>query len=216
MNCKICASNSPVFFSDKRTFYKCPYCSLIFTNETLVGEQAEKHYKDQWDDQDEQFWKDRASDLHSLISQHLATPGKVLDFGSGSGKLTEALKERGVDVTPLDPMTHGYLKDQNYSDKFDVIIAIEVIEHLTDLWKEFAELDKVLSKNGIMIFSTLLTNLFIDLPESQSKESFAGWTYKDDPTHVCFYSNRAISVLAKISGYESFVYGHNLFVLKRA
>ncbi len=123
--------------------------------------------------------------------------------------------QRGFDITPLDPMSTGYLKDQHYTDKFDVIITIEVIEHLTDLWSEFTELDKVLSDDGIMIFSTLLTNTFIELPAEESRRQFSLWEYKDDPTHVSFFNNKAFAVLSKIAGYTSWAYGHNLVVLKR-
>jgi len=215
MNCKICASNSPEFFHDKRTFYLCPFCSLIFTDETLIGEEADQHYKQQWDNQDEQFWVDRAEDLLALILRHKGTPKRILDFGSGSGKLSDQFKNRGFDITPLDPMTTGYLKDQHYTEQFDVIISIEVIEHITDLWQEFTELDKVLSDDGIMIFSTLLTNTFIELPLEGARQHFATWEYKDDPTHVSFFNDKAIAVLSKIAGYTSWSYGNNLFVIKR-
>ena len=65
--------------------------------------------------------------LLQLIGNY-RTPSRILDFGSGSGEMTNEFLKRGFDVTPLEPMTHGYLKDQNYSSKFDVVIAVEVIE----------------------------------------------------------------------------------------
>jgi len=74
MNCKICATNSPVFFVDKGTFYRCPFCSLIFTDETLSGAKADQHYQQQWDNQQEAFRVQRVDDLLTLISHHRSTP----------------------------------------------------------------------------------------------------------------------------------------------
>jgi len=116
------------------------------------------------------------------------SPQHILDFGSGSGEMTHEFRTRGYNVTPLEPMTHGYLKDQNYPVKFDVVIAVEVIEHLLEPWDELREIEKVMTPNGIVVFTSLLTNPFIDRPDAGNQ--FKNWWYKDDPTHVSFFSIR--------------------------
>jgi 2-polyprenyl-3-methyl-5-hydroxy-6-metoxy-1,4-benzoquinol methylase len=110
-------------------------------------------------------------------------------------------------------MIHGYLENQHYPQKFDVVIAIEVIEHLPNLWHELYEIDKVLIENGIMVFSTLLTSSFLDLVIKA--EVFKTWGYKDDQTHVNFFSDRSIFVLAQIGGYKAYIHGKNCFVLRK-
>jgi SAM-dependent methyltransferase len=209
--CPICHASPALFFQDQRTFYKCPECSLIFTENFPEKDVEEKHYKDQWATTDPNFWKQQVDVLVQLIGNY-RKPSRILDFGSGSGEMTNEFRERGYDVTPLEPMTHGYLKDQNYSAQFDVVIAVEVIEHLREPWKEILEIEKVLAPDGIVIFSTLLTNAFIDRPDAS--EQFKNWWYKDDPTHVSFFCNRVLSKMADIKNYDIDIFGDKVFVLK--
>lgn len=96
-------------------------------------------------------------------------PERILDFGSGNGDLTRELENRGLRVTPLEPIMHGYLKDQRYSEPFDAIFAVEVIEHLPDVWGELRQMERVLAPGGVVVFTTLLTNTFIDLPNAAEK-----------------------------------------------
>lgn len=211
-SCRICQTPSLLFFQNQRTFFKCPECSLVFTEDIPAKEAEEKHYKDQWATTDPNFWKSQVDVLLRLIDNYLM-PTRILDFGSGSGEMTNEFLKRGYDVTPLEPMTHGYLKDQNYSAKFDVVIAVEVIEHLLKPWEELNEIENVLTPDGIVIFSSLLTNSFIDRPDA--KEQFKSWWYKDDPTHVSFYCTHALSKMADMKNYDIDIFDDKVFVLKR-
>ena len=211
-SCRICHASSPLFFRDLRAFYKCPECCLIFTFDLPGKEAEETHYKNQWTTTDTSFWKKQVDVLLQLIDNY-RTPTRILDFGSGSGEMTNEFRQRGYDVTPLEPMTHGYLKDQNYSSKFDVVIAVEVIEHLPEPWEELNEIENVLAPDGIVIFSSLLTNSFIDRPDAH--EQFKNWWYKDDPTHVSFFCNRVLSKMADMKNYDIDIFDDKAFVLKR-
>lgn len=213
MNCRICEAESPLFYSDSRRFYKCPSCALIFTNETAGDAAAEKHYKSQWDNTDGDFWKRQVDGLLSVIHKYKMPVGRLLDFGSGSGEITKEFQTRGIEATPLDPMINGYLKDQNYPHKFDVVVGVEVIEHLPNMWEELKEIERYLSNNGIILFTTILTESFIN--SANELDVFKRWWYKDDPTHVSFFCNKSIFRLAEIMRYTADIYGPQLFVLKR-
>ena len=52
----------------------------------------------------------------------------------------------------LEPMGYGYLKDQSYLFLFDAVVAIKVIEHLSNAWEELQELEKVLKPEVIIVF----------------------------------------------------------------
>ena len=165
MKCKVCRTESMLFLHTDRRFFRCPSCWFIFTHDSVSREDEEQHYKGQWED-------DRAGALDEFcrfslkVIRKYREPNRILDFGSGSGGLTEAFRKRGMTVTPLEPMIHGYLKDQEYEEKFDVVVGVEVIEHLPDFWDELHCLEKNLASDGIMVFSTLLTSPFIESPES--------------------------------------------------
>lgn len=210
--CRICNSSSTLFFQDNRQFFKCSECRLIFSEDFPGKEDEENHYKTQWETTDPDFWKSQVDVLVSLINNY-RTPKRILDFGSGSGEMTREFQQRGYDITPLEPMIHGYLKDQNYPAPFDVVIAVEVLEHLLDPWNEIREIENVLEPDGIIIFSTLLTNEFIDRPDAA--EHFKNWWYKNDPTHIGFFCNHVLSKMADIGNYDIDIIGDKVFVLKR-
>ena len=137
---------------------------------------------------------------------------KILDFGSGSGELAQELQRRGYRVIALEPMTDGYLKDQSYPFLFDAVFAIEVIEHLPNVWEELQEIEKVLKPEGVIVFSTRLTNPFVDLPDAA--EQFKEWWCKDAPTHMSFFCNKTLSVMAEKGGYTIEIFGDKFFVIK--
>ena len=100
----------------------------------------------------------------------------ILDIGCGGGLLSEPMAKLGAKVTGLDVVekniktasTHAESQglDINYvhstvedisdkEDKFDVILNMEVIEHVSDVNLFINSCSKVLSSNGIMVFATL-------------------------------------------------------------
>jgi len=212
--CRICKFPSTLFYRDERTFFKCPNCALIFTNDLPKKAIEENHYKTQWQTTDPDFWGSQATSLISYIGNYGILPDnhRILDFGSGSGELAQELQRRGYRVTALEPMTEGYLKDQNYPFLFDAVFAIEVIEHLPHVWEELQEIEKVLKPEGIIVFSTRLTNPFIDLPDAVGQ--FKEWWYKDDPTHISFFCNQTLSVMAEMKNYSIEIFGDKIFVIK--
>jgi 2-polyprenyl-6-hydroxyphenyl methylase/3-demethylubiquinone-9 3-methyltransferase len=115
--------------------------------------------------------------IRACVARHFGRPGlkglKVLDVGCGAGILTEALAKEGAIVTGLDASeeliksarTHGKgIINLSYrcgaiedltGEKFDLVTALEVVEHVSapeDFVKNCAG---VLDKKGLMIFSTL-------------------------------------------------------------
>ncbi len=212
MECRICKSSSPLFFENGRQFFRCSRCLFIFSPDQVSLGEEHAHYKKQWGGAEPESWEAKAKILLNVILQY-GTPASILDFGSGCGSLTEALNRLGVATTPLEPMVHGYLKDQNYETKFDAVIGVEVIEHLPDPVTELKEIEKVLAPGGVMLFSTLMTNAFVKHP--QASEHFKGWWYKDDPTHVGFYCNEALDALSTLGSYDVDVFADQLFAIRK-
>jgi hypothetical protein len=65
----------------------------------------------------------------------------------------------------METMNNGYLKDQQYLYLSNVV-AVKVIEHLSNIWKELEHIEKVPELESIIVFSTGLTNLLIELPDA--------------------------------------------------
>lgn len=103
----------------------------------------------------------------------------VLDIGCGGGLVSEGLSKIGATVTGVDFIKENikvakmhakknnlkinyFVKDfekEKITSKYDVIIILEVLEHLNN-WEEFIKKIKIsLNRNGTLIISTINRNL---------------------------------------------------------
>ena len=101
---------------------------------------------------------------------------KLLDVGCGGGLLCEPMSKLGADVTGVDIVekniktASAHAKDNKLpikylvntveelatkKQKYDVILNMEVIEHVSDVSLFIESCSHLLSKNGIMIFASL-------------------------------------------------------------
>jgi 2-polyprenyl-3-methyl-5-hydroxy-6-metoxy-1,4-benzoquinol methylase len=112
----------------------------------------------------------------------------VLDFGCGPGPaLATMFKEAGFDVSIYDAF---FAPDTSVLKLayFDAITTTEVVEHLHHPAEIFDNLVSYLAPHGVL---GIMTKTVIDA------ERFANWHYKNDQTHVCFYSAATFDYLAE-------------------
>jgi len=104
---------------------------------------------------------------------------KILDIGCGGGLLCEPLNRLGAKMTGIDAAKnnikvaqmhsqemgleieyqHCSPENLNFTDEFDVILNMEVVEHVSDLNLFIKNCSKLIKKNGIMFIATLNKNL---------------------------------------------------------
>jgi 2-polyprenyl-3-methyl-5-hydroxy-6-metoxy-1,4-benzoquinol methylase len=115
-------------------------------------------------------------DVFELLKQYLKPGMHVLDFGCGQGAFSQRLVDAGmvVDVCDLDTaqvkakVNKKYQADLNIQsvqdlipDKYDVIVAMEIIEHLHNPWKYLNDSISLLKAGGIIVLSTPNISNFI-------------------------------------------------------
>jgi SAM-dependent methyltransferase len=94
-------------------------------------------------------------------------PGKALDLGAGQGAISQALKDRGFEVTATDVNTAQFrasgvpcLKlDLNrplpFPDgSFDLVMAIEILEHLESPRAFLREIFRLVRPGGLAVVTT--------------------------------------------------------------
>lgn len=121
-----------------------------------------KNHREHW------WFQARKEIIRILLKKNLKTKtNKLLDFGSGSGVNIDMLQEFGkIFVFEKDHQTYKFLKKNykknknakilkslNHNNKFDVILAADVIEHIKDDKKIINYLSNKLKKNGLLLIT---------------------------------------------------------------
>ncbi|MDA9557905.1 class I SAM-dependent methyltransferase [Vibrio sp.] len=193
-NCPLCQSSSVThYYQDKhREYFQCLQCDLVFVNpEQRLEKQAEKAHYDLHDNNPEDIgYRQFLSRIADPIVSRVVPNSSGLDFGCGPGPtLSVMLEEMGHQVALYDIYYHP--NEQVLEAQYDFLTATEVIEHLYTpnvIWNQWLSLVKPKGWIGLM------TKMVID------KEAFSRWHYKNDPTHVIFFSRKTFEFLAQRDG----------------
>jgi len=188
--CPLCRlSKGSPFYQDSREYLCCPACSLVFVHPQhfLSPEEEKSVYDQHQNSSNDPRYRSFLGRLFTPLSQRL-TPGACgLDFGSGPGAtLNLMFDEVGHVMQIYDPF---YAPDvQPLQLHYDFITATEVLEHLHHPRLELDRLWSCLKPNGWL---GIMTKRVLD------QEAFSAWHYKNDPTHVCFFSIETFQWLAE-------------------
>ncbi len=130
----------------------------------------------------------------------------ALDFGGGDGLLCRLLRDYGINCFVRDKYARpGYAQGFTEPDfrRPDLVIAFEVLEHLTDPASELDELFE--ADPPVVLVST-------DLFSTQAQD----WWYlaPESGQHVFFYSRRALELIAAKYRYELLVSGNFILFVK--
>lgn len=192
--CVLCSSSGcAVYCEDNiRTYFRCPACGLVFVPKEfhLDLEEEKRRYGKHTNYKNN---KDYVEYLSTVADQALALPvqsPRVLDFGSGPEQvLADILTRRGVKCASHDPL-YGIFADMG-GEKFDIIVACEVFEHLRDIQKEIRLISRLLKPDGLVYVHTQLYDDVKDFPS---------WWYIKDLTHINFFCEKTMQTMADMMG----------------
>jgi SAM-dependent methyltransferase len=205
--CPLCLQSftSAVFCVDKvRDFYRCPHCCLIFVPPLyfLSLEQEKAEYDQHQNSPDDPGYRSFLSKLFLPVQNRIAPNSKGLDFGSGPGPtLSVMFEEQGHTVSLYDPI---YAADKSVlSGKYDFVCASEVVEHFHKPAKDLDLLWSLVKPGGWLGIMT---------GTAQDRKAFTTWRYKDDLSHVAFFSMETMEWLAGKWQAELHTAGKNVFL----
>ncbi|MEH6583041.1 MAG: class I SAM-dependent methyltransferase [Halioglobus sp.] len=209
-HCPLCAVNDcGHFFSDRRREYlRCEVCALVFVPPEfyldLAQERAE--YDKHENNVDDPGYRTFLSRLAVPLLDGLAPASRGLDFGCGPGPaLAQMLRDAGHDMAVYD--SYYAPDDSVLGAAYDFICATEVVEHLHQPGNELGRLWGMLRPGGQLGVMTKLVH---------DREAFATWHYKNDPTHVCFFSRSTWQWWAQRQGARVRFMGSDVILLARS
>ena len=189
--CPLCGSSeTDLYHADtKREYFQCENCGLIFVPEKYFLSQKEEkaRYDLHKNTPDNKGYVNFLSRLVFHMNEVVFPGSSGLDFGSGPEPvLAKMFTAEGYPVVTYDAY---YATDRSVlKKKYDFIPVAEVIEHLREPEKEMKMLWDCLNPGGWLGIMTKF------LPEE--KEEFVNWSYKNDLTHICFFSKTSLEWIA--------------------
>ncbi|MCW8877857.1 MAG: class I SAM-dependent methyltransferase [Kangiellaceae bacterium] len=194
MECPLClANNISDYAEDKRRHYlACAQCSLVFVPSQFhlppQQEKAEydKHQNSPRDKGYRKFLSRLTIPLFKQLGSRKSDFIAGLDFGCGPGPtLSVMAEEEGLQVSDYDLF---YFPDPKLLEQqYSFITMTEVIEHVSKPALLLDTLDSMLLPGGILAVMT---------KRVLGPEAFNQWHYKNDPTHICFYSEATFNWIA--------------------
>ncbi|MBD2292365.1 class I SAM-dependent methyltransferase [Anabaena sphaerica FACHB-251] len=158
--------------------------------------------------------------LLSILSEKSQPGAKILDLGCGNGSLSNVICQHGYEVVGMEESPSGVaIANNNFpncrfiqgsiydssppelENAFDVVISVEVIEHLF-YPKELVKLArKFLKPGGYLILTTpyhgYLKNLALALSGKMDNHFTVLW----DGGHIKFFSVKTLTQLLESEGY---------------
>lgn len=199
---------------------RCQKCGLLFT-EDYAADRSHLYDGSYWlwdaeSGEEEKLIREAKKTAFALqlgnLKKHIEPEGrKILDVGTGFGYLLEVASEMGFDCRGLDisekaveisskkfpaKITKGNLISANYdSEYFDVVLMVDVLEHIANPHKIISEAQRILKPGGL---------LFIISPNSSSVTRFLSgknwFQYKYE--HVMFFNKKSLKYLLEEHSFE--------------
>ena len=174
MKCNLCNSS----LIDNDTFLICPSCGLIVKKgHPFELEEKERYLAHQYDENYKSY-------MHGLTNFIDFNNKEVLDFGCGQHPILNELYPEAK-FTNYD---YYFFPKEDYKNlSYDIILLIEVIEHISNIKATIENLLALLKCAGKIYIHTRLYDEATD---------FKTWWYQRDITHISFFNIKTFEYLA--------------------
>lgn len=194
-HCPLCGGPLTFFNNTrKRDYLRCSICDAISMDPAfrLHPDLEKARYLEHNNDVEDLGYQRFVSPIVNAVLKNFHPHHKGLDFGAGTGPvIAKLLKDKHYNISLYDPF---FADDTSLLCKsYDYIVACEVIEHFYRPDQEFALLKRLLNPDGKLILMTALYDDNVD---------FSTWHYKNDETHVFFYTTKTLVYIQQNYGFS--------------
>jgi 2-polyprenyl-6-hydroxyphenyl methylase/3-demethylubiquinone-9 3-methyltransferase len=178
------------------TYFRCEICGFLFTeffDDWSIAEFGRFVYNEDYIRVDGAYAGVRpaldAAKVAKWLNGH--TQLRIIDYGSGSGILSEHLRSYGfANVTSYDPFS----SPQRPDGRFDVVTCFEVLEHTTSPKTTLADIASLLDPSGCVIFSTGIQ------PPDMGRLRANWWYVAPRNGHASIYTLKALALAGQAEG----------------
>lgn len=191
INCPLCGGDSVGEFAHDRhrEYVRCKKCELVFVPEHyhLSPDKEKERYDLHENNPDDPGYCNFLSRLFQPLESKLERGACGLDFGCGPGPtLSLMFKQAGYSCAIYD--LHYANDPKVLEEQYDFLSCSETIEHMYRPREEFERFITLVKPGG---WIGIMTQFYNEAPVP-----FERWHYKDDDTHVCFFSKKTFQWLA--------------------
>lgn len=208
MPCSLCGGHTRTFTkSENREYVHCTDCeAVLLLPQFYISPEAEKQrYQYHNNDVEDPAYQEFVSPITSGILKDFTPENTGLDYGCGTGPVVASeLRKRDFKIALYDL----YFKPDEAAlqKKYDFVICCEVMEHFHEPAMEFQKLSSLLKPGGKLYCKTSLFSNEMD---------FESWYYKNDPTHVFFYTKDSLEWIRKNFGFKKLEIQPRLIILSK-
>lgn len=209
-SCPLCHhQNTSLFSEDKRrAYFQCQHCQLVFVprGQLISLTEEKKIYDSHQNDVNDIGYQQFLSRALTPLLTELDKPSNGLDFGCGPGPaLAKMLDEKGHSTALYD--IFYYPNTDVLNKQYDFVTCTEVIEHLAKPDEVWMQLLSLIEPGGVLV---VMTKLVIN------QERFKSWHYKNDITHINFFSRATFNYLATQNSLSLTFYGDDVMLFKKS
>ena len=194
-NCPVCRAPDPVHFMtlQQQDYWRCETCKVRFLGPAYwLRREAERAYYELHENAvGDPHYRRFLSKLADPLLAELKPGSRGLDYGCGPGPaLADMLRAAGHAVALYDPFFQP--DEKVLAGTYEFITCTEVVEHFHHPGDEFDKLNAMLRPGGVLAVMTCFQT---------DDARFANWHYRKDPTHVVFYREETLRMIAAQRGW---------------
>lgn len=225
-SCDLCGSerSERAFEKDGYTGVRCLDCGLVYINPRPSNERIKNEiYNEGYFDAEKGYGIEdlfgkarldalnRASELFKEIEKTMR-PGAVLDIGCAAGFFIETARKRGwephgVEIGDfaarhareklnLDVRTGDFIEMELPKENYDLVLMMDVIEHLTSPRKGLEKVSNILKPGGLLVLETP------NFESAPSRLLGAGWGLIAPEHHLYYFTPGTIGKMLEKTGFE--------------
>lgn len=223
-SCPVCSSEGGCKVRHKKhgyLIYRCSECKVLFVHPQPSPAEVMTQYGPDYFRRGDKYsfeeenparnpnWQNDLIKL-SILAQYKPS-GRLLDIGCAMGGFLRVARERGYDVSGVEPSEHTVSHVRNKlgievvnsslpeaglsSESYDLVTMWDVLEHLGDPHPTLQEIHRILRPSGLLVLSTG------DASSLWARITGRFWQLLTPPQHLFFYDDMSLRKALQLNSF---------------